>query len=93
MMEALVRILLAIDDSKFSEAATETLIAQARPQETEVLILHVIELYTLFPAGGLTGAALPHSAACFHVVRCVFGLALRLSSVRSARSRRLLRKI
>jgi len=39
-----VRILLAIDDSKFSEAATETVIAQARPQETEVHVVHVIDI-------------------------------------------------
>ena len=46
-----MRILLAIDDSKFSEAATQTLIAQVRPKETEVRILHVIELYPLLRPG------------------------------------------
>ena len=46
-----MRILLAIDDSKFSEAATQTLIAQVRPNETEVRILHVIELYPLLRPG------------------------------------------
>jgi hypothetical protein len=39
-----MRILLAVDDSKFSEAATQAVIAQARPQETEVLVIHVIEI-------------------------------------------------
>jgi nucleotide-binding universal stress UspA family protein len=58
LTEALLRILLAIDDSKFSEAATQTLIAQLRPKEHEVRILHVIELYPLFPASGQTGAEL-----------------------------------
>jgi nucleotide-binding universal stress UspA family protein len=39
-----MRILLAIDESKFSEAATKTVIAQAKPKESEVHILHVIEV-------------------------------------------------
>lgn len=38
-----MRILLAIDDSKFSEAAAETVVEQARPPGTEVRILHVVE--------------------------------------------------
>lgn len=38
-----MRILLAIDGSKFSHAATQAVIAQARPQEAEVRVLHVIE--------------------------------------------------
>ena len=38
-----MRILLAIDDSKFSEAAVETVVEQARPHGTEVRILHVVE--------------------------------------------------
>ncbi len=37
------RILLATDGSKFSEAATRLLIEQARPQDTEVQVLHVVE--------------------------------------------------
>lgn len=50
-MEVFLKILLAIDDSKFSEAATQTLIAQVRSKGTEVRVLHVIELYPLFSAG------------------------------------------
>ena len=38
-----MRILLAIDDSRFSQAAIETVIEQARPQDTDVRILHVVE--------------------------------------------------
>ena len=38
-----MRILLAIDDSKFSEAAVERVIEQAQPHRTEVRILHVVE--------------------------------------------------
>ena len=41
-----MKVLLAIDDSKYSEAATRALIAQAKPKETEVRVLHVVELYT-----------------------------------------------
>jgi nucleotide-binding universal stress UspA family protein len=39
-----MRVLLAIDGSKFSEAATQTVIATAKPQETEVHIIHVIDV-------------------------------------------------
>ena len=38
-----MKILLAIDDSKFSEAAVEMVIEQARPPGAEVRILHVVQ--------------------------------------------------
>jgi nucleotide-binding universal stress UspA family protein len=38
-----MKLLLTIDDSKFSEATTQVVIAQAKPRETEVRVLHVIE--------------------------------------------------
>lgn len=38
-----MRILLAIDDSKFSEAAAEAVIERTRPQDTEVRVIHVVE--------------------------------------------------
>jgi nucleotide-binding universal stress UspA family protein len=38
-----MKILLAIDDSKFSEAAASSLAGQFRPQDTEVRVLHVVE--------------------------------------------------
>lgn len=50
-----MRILLAIDDSKFSEAAAETVIEQARPHGTEVRILHVVESPPLLVARELGG--------------------------------------
>lgn len=50
-----MRILLAIDDSKFSEAAAETVIEQARPHGTEVRILHVLESPPLLVARELGG--------------------------------------
>ena len=37
-----MKILLAIDDSKFSDAAVQMIIAQASPQNTEVRVLHVL---------------------------------------------------
>jgi nucleotide-binding universal stress UspA family protein len=49
-----MKILLAIDDSNFSEAATEAIIAQARPKETEVRVLHVVEPL-LAAYGGMEG--------------------------------------
>ncbi len=42
-----MKILLAVDDSKFSDAALEAVIAQIPPQGTEVLVLHVVEPITL----------------------------------------------
>lgn len=50
-----MKILLAIDNSKFSEAATQTLIAQVRPDQAEVRVLHVIEVYPLDPTGKRLG--------------------------------------
>ena len=38
-----MKILLAIDDSKFSDAAIQTVIAQAHAKDTEVRVLHVVE--------------------------------------------------
>ncbi len=50
-----MKVLLAIDNSKFSEAATQTLIAQVRPSQTEVRVLHVIEVYPLYSANQRLG--------------------------------------
>ena len=44
-----MKILLAIDDSQFSEAATQMVIRQMRPEEVEVCILHVVEPLLLVP--------------------------------------------
>jgi len=45
-----MRILLAIDDSKFSEAAAQAVVAQARRPDAEVRVLHVIEPPTILVA-------------------------------------------
>jgi nucleotide-binding universal stress UspA family protein len=38
-----MRVLLAIDDSIFSEAATQAVIQQIRPENVEVCVLHVVK--------------------------------------------------
>jgi nucleotide-binding universal stress UspA family protein len=38
-----MKILLAIDGSRFSDAASEAVIRNAPPQETEVRVVHVVE--------------------------------------------------
>ena len=38
-----MKLLLATDDSQFSEAALRTVISQNRPQQTQVRVLHVME--------------------------------------------------
>jgi nucleotide-binding universal stress UspA family protein len=50
-----VKILLAVDDSKFSEAATNAVIAQAHSKETEVRVLHVVEPPSLLVAREMGG--------------------------------------
>jgi nucleotide-binding universal stress UspA family protein len=42
-----MKILLGVDDSKFSEAALQAVIGQNRPQETEVRVLHVVQPITV----------------------------------------------
>ncbi len=49
------RILLAIDDSKFSEAALQMLIEQVRPQEKEIRVLQVIEPLPLLVVREMAG--------------------------------------
>jgi nucleotide-binding universal stress UspA family protein len=44
-----MRVLLAIDDSKFSEAATQAVIDQFPPQGTEVKVLNVVDLAIPIP--------------------------------------------
>ncbi|MGH9717909.1 MAG: universal stress protein [Candidatus Acidiferrales bacterium] len=39
-----MKILLAVDHSRYSEAALHALIRQIRPQDTEVAVLHVMEV-------------------------------------------------
>jgi nucleotide-binding universal stress UspA family protein len=39
-----MKIVLAVDHSKYSEAAVQALIKQVRPENTEVAVLHVMEV-------------------------------------------------
>ena len=41
-----MRILLAVDDTRSSEAATQMVIAQNKPGEAQVLIVHVVDTMT-----------------------------------------------
>jgi nucleotide-binding universal stress UspA family protein len=63
-----MRIVVGVDDSKFSEEAIQAIVRQFRPQDTEVQVLHVLQPVTVSPppemaAGyapeleGLVGAA------------------------------------
>jgi nucleotide-binding universal stress UspA family protein len=40
----IMRVLLAIDGSKYSEAALQAVLARSRPQDTQVRVLHVLEM-------------------------------------------------
>jgi nucleotide-binding universal stress UspA family protein len=53
-----MKILVAIDDSQYSEAAIRQLIAQAPPRDIQVRVLHVIEAPS-FPDGQAWGYAVP----------------------------------
>jgi nucleotide-binding universal stress UspA family protein len=60
-----MKILLAIDDSKFSEAATQAVIAQYQRQGTEIKVLHVVDLTLPIPtssAAGFRRESLKHGA-------------------------------
>jgi nucleotide-binding universal stress UspA family protein len=50
-----MKILLAIDDSKFSKAALETVLTLAPPKGTQVRVLHVVEPPSVLVARGMGG--------------------------------------
>jgi nucleotide-binding universal stress UspA family protein len=50
-----MRLLLAVDDSKFSEAATQAVIAQYQPEGTEVKVLNVVDLAIPIPTSDAAG--------------------------------------
>ena len=51
-----MKILLALDDSKFAEAAIQAAVSQVRQDHTQVLVLHVVDwsnfMPSPFPRGG-----------------------------------------
>jgi len=54
-----MKILLAVDDSKFSDAALQAMIAQFPPQGTEVRVLHVVEPIALAPPPQMSAGYAP----------------------------------
>jgi len=44
-----MKVLLAIDDSKYSEAATQAVLQQVRPEHGEVCVLHVVKPLLIIP--------------------------------------------
>ncbi len=61
-----MRLLLAIDDSKFSETATQAVIAQCQPQGTEVKVLTGLERFSM---GSVSNAVARHAPCSVEVVR------------------------
>ena len=54
-----MKILLAIDGSKFSDAALEFVLSQNRPGETQVRVLHVVEPIALTMPLAMAGGYVP----------------------------------
>ncbi len=50
-----MKLLLAIDGSRFSEAATQAVIAQFQPQGTEIKVLNVVDLPVPIPTSDAAG--------------------------------------
>lgn len=50
-----MKILLAIDDSKFSDAAVQAVIAEHQPQTTQVKVLNVVDLALPIPTSVAEG--------------------------------------
>lgn len=54
-----MKVLAAVDDSKYSNAALETIVAQIPPRNTEVLVLHVVEPMTVSPPPQMSAGYAP----------------------------------
>jgi len=50
-----MKLLLAVDGSRFSDAATEAVIAQYQPHGTEVVVLNVVDLHLPIPTSDGAG--------------------------------------
>jgi len=46
-----MKILLAVDDSKYSEAAAQAIVRQMRPEDAEVCVFHVVVPLLIIPYG------------------------------------------
>jgi nucleotide-binding universal stress UspA family protein len=49
-----MKILIAVDDSKFSEAAVQSVVARPGPPDTEIKVLHVVERPSLLMGREMT---------------------------------------
>jgi len=64
-----MKLLLAIDGSRFSEAATQAVIAQYQPQGTEIKVLNVVDLPIPIPTSygaGFRELSLKHGQEVVH---------------------------
>jgi nucleotide-binding universal stress UspA family protein len=50
-----MKILLAVDDSKFAEAAAQAVLVRAKPEDTKVQVLHVLEPPSLMASSETPG--------------------------------------
>jgi nucleotide-binding universal stress UspA family protein len=80
-----MKILLAIDDSKSSQAAIKAVMTLARPKETEVRVLHVIEPFPLYPDGQAWGYGLEASQVLEEQREGAEGLAAKAQSTTARR--------
>ncbi len=55
-----MKILLAIDDSRFSEAATQAIIEQIKAEDAEVRVLTVVDLINYFTSEKAAEAYIPN---------------------------------
>lgn len=58
-----MKVLIAIDDSKYSQAAIRRVIEQVRTDGTEVCVLHVVEPVTNYISAAMIPHYVPHVAA------------------------------
>jgi nucleotide-binding universal stress UspA family protein len=57
-----MKILLAIDDSKFSQIAVQTVVKQFRPKGTQVRVLHIVEPISAYISTDMIPHFVPHIA-------------------------------
>lgn len=55
-----MKILLAIDDSTFSKAATQAVVSRIRPEDAEVVVLTVVDLMNYFTDEKTAEALIPN---------------------------------
>jgi nucleotide-binding universal stress UspA family protein len=73
-----MKLLLAVDGSRFSDAATQAVIAQYQPQGTEVIVLNVVDLPLPIPtsdAAGFRELSLKHGQELVQQTELVLGKA------------------